>query len=166
MFENAQLEEAIQEAYARARTDLVYLDTISISNPMADPIYLVRDRLDYDLTLETGVVKHFTASGFRFTLPAAGDNGVQDLSLAIDNVDRRPSDFIKKVVGSPDPVEIVFRPYISTDLTRPQMTPPLTLFLTDVQITAAEVIGRATFADILNRKFLSEAYLHRRFPAL
>lgn len=160
------LTDAIREAYATARTDLVYLDTISLSNPAVESIYLVRDRKDFDLTLETGEVKHFVATGFRFTLPAAGDNGVQDLNLAIDNVDRRPSDFIRAVLANNDPVEVVFRPYVSNDLSKPQMNPPLTLYLRDIQITAIEISGRATFADILNRKFLSELYTRRRFPSL
>lgn len=163
---HSTLSEAIQEAYATSRTDLVYLDTLSISNPAVETLYLVRDRSDHTLTLEDHTTHLFSACGFRFTLPAAGDNGLQDLSLAIDNVDRKPSDFIKTVLGNNAPVEIVFRPYISTDKTKPQMNPPLTLFLTDIQISAVEVVGRATFADILNRKFLSELYTRRRFPAL
>jgi Domain of unknown function (DUF1833) len=166
MPDDSPLSAAIREAYATAQTNLVYLDTLSISNPAVETLYLVRDRKDYDLTLEDGTTHHFIATGFRFTLPAAGDNGVQDLNLAIDNIDRRPSDFIKAVLSNNDPVQVVFRPYISSDLTKPQMNPPLILFLRDIQINAVEISGRATFADVLNRKFLSELYTRRRFPAL
>jgi hypothetical protein len=63
-------------------------------------------------------------------------------------------------------VTITYRPYLSTDFERPAMVPPLSLFLTDIVITAVEVVGRATFADILNRSFLPDNYTRRKFPGL
>lgn len=160
------LEDAIREAYATARNDVVYIETLEISNPLTDTMYLVRDRVDHNLTLENGEVKLFRATAFRFTLPAAGENGLQELNLAVDNVDRRVTDFVNAVRESNDPVVIKYRPYLSEDPTTPQMNPPLTLYLVDIVITAVEVSGRATFADILNRKFLTDIYSRRRFPAL
>lgn len=163
----SSLGAAIREAYATAQSDVVYLDTLEITNSAADPLYLVRDRVDWIFDLGGGAgTQFFTACGFRFVLPAAGENGLQELSLAIDNIDRKASDFVKLVLGSPDPVVVKYRPYLHSDPSTPQMNPPLTLFLTDIVVTAIEVTGRATFADILNRKFLSELYSRRRFPAL
>jgi len=160
------LSLAIQEAYATARSDVVYLDTLTIAHPATETLYLVKDRADHDLTLETGETHHFVATAFRFILPGDGDNGLQDLQLAVDNVDRRATDFLKACVGSSAPIVVTYRPYMDSDKTRPQMNPPLTLFLTDAVVKATEVTGRATFADILNRKYLSESYVRRRFPAL
>lgn len=156
----------MREAYATARTDVVYLDTLEINHPSQTSIYIVRDRVDHDLTIAPGVVKTFTACGFQFSLPAAGENGLQELSLAVDNIDRRPSDFVNAVRESLEPVQVIYRPYLSNDPTTPQLNPPLKLFLTDVAITAVSVTGKATFADILNRTFLGELYTRRRFPAL
>ena len=160
------LEDAIKEAYATARSDVVYLDTLEITNVATDPLYLVKDRQDHTLTLETGVSHLFTATAFRFVLPSAGDNGLQDLTLAVDNVDRRITQYIKTVMESNQTVQVAYRPFMAHDKTKPQMTHPLILFLTDVVITAAEVTGRATFADVLNRKYLNDLYVRRRFPAL
>lgn len=159
-------EDAIKEAYATAQSDVYYLETLEIANPLVETLYLVRDRVDHNLKLENGQTKLFTGTGFRFTLPNAGDNGLQELALAVDNVDRRVTDFIKDVLPSHDPVEVKYRPYLSNDPETPQMNPPLVLYLTDIQVTATEVTGRATFADVLNRKFLAELYNRRRFPAL
>lgn len=159
------LTEAIREAYATAHSDVVFLHTLEISNPLTPTLYLVQDRVDHMLGIN-GVLTQFVATGFRFILPSTGENGLQELGLAVDNVDRRPSDFVKAVRESSDPVTVIYRPYLHTEPMTPQMNPPLTLFLTDIQITAAEVVGRATFADVLNRKFLSELYTRRRFPAL
>ncbi len=160
------LTAAIQEAYATARSDVFYLDTIQLSCEGVDTLYLVRDRVDHILTIGPGETQLFTACGFRFVLPGAGDNGLQELGLAIDNVDRKPSDFVKSVVALNSPVTVTYRPYLSNDPTTPQMNPPLVLYLVDIVITAMEVTGRATMAEVLNRKFLSELYTRRRFPAL
>lgn len=161
-----ELSEALREAYATARSDVVYLDTLQISTPGIPTLWLVKDRVDHTFGLETGGSQLFTATAFRMSLPSANDSGLQDLSLSVDNVDRRASDFVKAALNVNKPIQVTYRPYMHSDPTQPQMNPPLVLFLTDVVITAAEVTGRATFADILNRKFLSDLYVRRRFPAL
>jgi hypothetical protein len=164
---NTALTEAIKEAYASAPTGVVYLETLQISHPLVvEDIFLVNDRVNHAMTLETAVVKNFRACSFRMALPASGDTGLQELSLTIDNVGREISDFMTTVRDSLDPVVITYRPYLSTDLTTPQMDPPLVLNLTDVVVTAAEVSGRATFADIINRKFPTDFYTRSRFPGL
>lgn len=159
-------QAAIREAYATSRTDIVYLDTLEISNPATGTLYLVQDRVDNIFRLEDGSDHLFTACGFRFSLPAVSANGLQDLALAIDNVDRRASDFITSAIGSGKPVQVIYRPYMSNDLLTPQLNPPLVLYLTDIVISALDVSGRATFADLLNRRFLTERYTHARFPSL
>lgn len=163
---NSALQEALREAYATAQSNVVQLDTLEFSHPNVDPLFLVKDRVDHLLRLETGVWKTFIATAIRFTLPATGENGLQDLNIAVDNVDRRPTLFVQKCIGSRDPVQVVYRPYLSTDNTAPQIDPPLRLYLRDIQIRAEEVTGRATFADVLNRKFLTDTFNRRRFPTL
>lgn len=160
------LSQAIREAYASAQSDAFYLDTLEVAHPGIATMYLVADRVDHFLKLETGHVFQFMPCGFRFTLPATGENGIQELSLAIDNVERKPSDFIKQIVNSPDSTTVTYRPYISTDLDNPAMNPPLILFLSDIIVTPVEVTARASFADVLNRSFLSKSYTRRAFPGL
>lgn len=162
------LTDALKEAYATAQSDVVYLDTLDIRHPdVVLPILLIADRIGRDLLIEDDTIQTFSPCGFRFVLPSAGDNGVQELSVAIDNVDRRASDFVKSVSGSKDPVTITYRPFLLDDgIATLAMNPPLILFLTDVVITASDITGRATFADILNRDFLSVNYSRRNFPGL
>lgn len=164
---NTTLTEAIKEAYASAPSAVVYLETLQLSHPLVGTdIFLVNDRVGHTMTLETAVPKVFRACAFRMALPASGDGGIQELSLAIDNVGREISDFINTVRDSLSPVSVTYRPYLSTDLTTPQMDPPLVLNLTDIVVTAVEVTGRATFADIINRKFPTDFYTRSRFPGL
>ena len=165
---NNSLNDAIKEAYALAPSTTTVLDTIEISHPSVEggSLYLVRAIEPLTLTLETGAQKIFEPVGFQFTLPAAGENGRQDMQISIDNVDRRISDFIEKAKNYYEPVKVTYRPYLSSDLTTPQMNPPLVLSLQDVSVTVQAVSGRASFADVLNQKFPKEYYTRKRFPSL
>ncbi len=162
------LSDAIREAYACCPTSVVILETIEISHPLvAESLYLVRNNEEIVATLETDEVVTFQPVGFRMSLPASGENGIQELSLAVDNIDRVASDFIEQVYASSDPVIITYRPYRSDDLTQHGLGDnPLILTLTDVRINSFEVSGKATFGDLLNKPFLTENYTRKRFPSL
>ena len=128
---------------------------------------MVQDRVAWDFTLEDGVtVQTFDPVPFRFTQPAAGANGVQEMSLGIDNVDRQVTDFIDSIGAINAPVEVTYRPYLSDDPATVQMDPPLVLYLTDLKINAFEVVGRATFTNIVGAGYLKEYYDRKRFPGL
>ena len=164
---NTALTEAIKEAYALAPSNIVVIETLELTHPsVGGSLYMVQDRVPLTLTLETGKSVEFEPVPFRFTLPSAGENGRQELRLAIDNIDRRVSDFVNQAKDYPEPVKVIYRPYLSNDFTKPQMNPPLSLSLQQISMTVVEVSGRATFADILNKKFPSELYTRRRFPSL
>lgn len=164
---NTTLSAAIREAYALAPAGEVILETIQISHPsVAVPKFLVLDRQDQVFGLEDGSTAVFTACGFRMALPAAGDNGIQELDIAIDNVDQAIGDFIEQVVDSNLAVNVVYRPYLISNPNIPQMNPPLRLLLTDIVVTNVEVTGKATFGDVLNRSFPTQLYTRARFPSL
>lgn len=165
---NTALEEALKEAYASAPTNVAILETLEISHPSlpSGTLYLIKNREDLTLTLESGQQKLFTACAFNMALPAAGDSGLQELSITIDNIDRQVSDFVAQAVNYATPVQMLYRPYLSNNLTQPQMNPPLALSLTDVTVTVFQVSGKATFADIINTKFPSDFYTRSRFPSL
>lgn len=165
---NDTISEALKEAYASAPSDVVYLQTIELSHPnIDDPIRLVTDRVDHTFTLEDGTTTAlFEAAAFAMSLPASGDNGVQQLNIQIDNVDERVSDFITSVEDSILPVKCIMRPYLANDPTTCQQIPPLTLFLSDITVNEITATGKATFADILNKAYPTEYYTRARFPSL
>lgn len=158
---------AIKEAFAVATSNVAHLDTLEISHPsLPNKIRIVKNRTDLTLTLETGESVLFDGTAFRMALPPSGDNGLQELTISIDNVDRQVSDFLNSVKSSSLPPQITYRPYLSNDLTEPQMDPPLVLFLSDAKVTVFEATGRASFADLINKKFPTETYTRDRFPGL
>lgn len=164
---NQAFTDAIKEAYALAPTNQVTLETLEIRQlGVQVSVFMVQSRRSVSALDETGVLRHFEPVGFQFSLPASSQDGFQSLNVAIDNVGRRGIDFVQTALESVVPVQIVYRPYFSTDLSQPQMKPPLVLILKDISITVAQITGQATFMDIINKKFPSQLYTRDRFPAL
>lgn len=164
---NPSLEDAIKEAYAVAPTSKVIYDTLEIKQPtVQDPIYLVRAQREIVAFDEDGNERTFRPAGFQFSLPPENEEGFRSLNIAIDNVGREVSDFVNSAKSEQVVVEVIYRPYLSDDLSMPQMNPPLVLYLKDLQITPSQVTGRATFMDIVNKRFPTELYTRARFPAL
>ena len=158
---------ALKEAYASVPTNVVVLDTLEIYHPsIVGHIYLVRNLEPLTLTLEDTTTHEFEAANFDLRLPKKSDEGVQDLELKICNVDRRVSDFMDNAANFQSKVVCLYRPYLSNDLTQPQMVPALMLTLSDVQATVYEVTARASFADLVNRKFPNQIYSRATFPGL
>lgn len=164
---NPSLQDAIKEAYAIAPSNKVILDTLEIRQTgVQAPIYIVRSKRKIIALDEDAVSRTFLPVGFQFALPPENEEGFRSLNISIDNIGRQVSDFVNAAISQRVPVEVIYRPYLSDDLTRPQMIPPLVLFLRDIQITTEQVTGKATFMDIVNRKFPTELYTRARFPSL
>lgn len=161
------LTEAIQEAYAIAPATKSVIHTLQISqDAVQDPIYIAQARQELVALDENGIERYFAPVGFQFSLPPSDEEGFRSLTIAIDNIDQRVTDFVELAKSEVEPVRVVYRPYLSDDLSGPQMNPPLVLFLKELQITAFQVVGRATFMDIINKTFPNELYTRNRFPAL
>jgi len=164
---NPSLSDAIKEAFAVAPVTKVIYDTLEIRQATVQPsIFLVRSHQVLQAVDENGVTRTFIPVGFSITLPPETKDGFRSLSIAIDNIGGSVVQFIQKALSSQVPVEVIYRPYLSDDLSRPAMNPPLVLYLTDIQITPTQVTGRATFMDVVNRRFPSELYTRARFPGL
>lgn len=166
---NESLHPALVEAYALAPTGVVQFHTLELRHEqMSAPLYLIQGHFHRELKLDpldaTPVV--FRACAFEFKLPATDDGGLQELTVTIDNTNNRVSDFCESAMQYPAPVEIRYRPYLSTDLNTPLMDPPLRLFLLNVRVQENQVVGRAVPVDFLNLKFPTEVYDTTRFPTL
>lgn len=161
------LSAAMAQAYNMAPAAVVIVNTLEISHPaVMEPIRIAQAHENIMLTLETGENVLFEAMPFKFSPPTVGENGIQEMSLAIDNVDLRVSDFCEIASLFPKPVEVRYRPYLKNDPTTPQMVPPLLLYLKDVTYQGGQVTARATMGDLVNRKFPSELYTRERFPSI
>ncbi len=86
--------------------------------------------------------------------------------MTLDNVSREIVRHLDAAAMSREVIEVTYRPYLSTDLEGPQMDPPITLTLTDIEVDVFRATGRARMLDIGNKAFPADLYTARRFPGL
>jgi hypothetical protein len=159
--------DAIKEAFAIAPATSFIYETLEIhQEDVQRSIRIVKARQGITATDENGDTHFYEPVGFQITLPPSNEEGFRSINVAVDNVSRRISDFINLAKSAVIPVKVIYRPFLSNDLSAPQMDPPLVLYLKDVQVTAMQVTGRATFMDVVNMKFPSQLYTRDRFPSL
>lgn len=170
----SSLQDAIKEAYATARSDIAQIESIELNHPsISGSVYLVKSMTDLVLGLEDGYNEQipgpsvlFTACSFGVKRPSVNSDGLQELQLVMDNVDRRISDFFKQTVNFTTEVKCIYRLHLSSDLLTPQLVPPLEMTLSDIEVGDIQVSARASVADLVNKTFPSENYTRRRFPGL
>lgn len=167
------LEEALKEAYAAAPNNLIVYDTLEFRHPeWITPIRVVRDfvnlvaRLEADAPLNPGEDVTFTGFAFDMARPDVDPNSSPEVSITIDNVSLEIEDALLQTVTSVYPIEVTYRPYLSSNLTMPAMNPPMTLVLQQVQASSSKITAVARLGDFANKKFPSEEYTSRRFPGL
>ena len=173
------LEQAIREAYASAPADTVILHTLELRHPaFADDdgrptaVRVVRDHADLTARLEAGApldageTVRFVALAFELELPPVDTAPVPEISVTLDNVSREIVRHLDAAATSLERIEVTYRPYLSTDLEGPQMDPPITLTMTEVEVDVFRATGRARMLDIGNRAFPAETYTAKRFPGL
>ncbi len=167
------LSAAIKEAYASAPSDVVVLHTLELRHPTFDePIRVVNDHQDLVATLEATAPENpaeavtFVRFAFRFTLPDVMSSGMPEIEIEIDNLAPEIIGYMDAAAQTEELIEVTYRPFLSTDLSAPQMDPPITLVLHDVEATVFTLRGRASFGDFGNRRFPNETYDAERFPGL
>lgn len=171
--------QALAIAYASAPETDVLLDTLEfrhasfITAGLPYAVRVVNDHtpllayLEDDAPLNAGEEVEFMPLRFSLTRPSESDSGsTPELELVIDNAARALVPYLDAVKESRDPIEITWRPYLAADLAAPHMTPVLTLYLTTVSLNMSQVVARAGFSNMLNRRFPALEYLSLTHPGL
>jgi hypothetical protein len=163
----------LREAYAAAPADTVILHTLEIWHPSFDqPIRVVRDMVDLEARLEARAARDggqrvtFIALAFDLDLPPVDTAPVPEIAITLDNVGQEIIDALEAAAISQDKIEVIYRPYLSTDLEGPQMDPPITLTLAEVEADTLRISGRARMLDAGNKSLPSITYTAQRFPGL
>ena len=71
--------------------------------------------------------------GFDLDLPPVDIAPVPEVVLTLDNVSREIVKHLDAASESETSIEVTYRPYLSNDVEGPQMDPPITLVLTEVE---------------------------------
>ncbi len=162
------LTDALKEAYAACPDNVVLLHTLQFDHvAFTQPIRLVLNTESITATLEDGTNQAtFVAANFELTLPEVSDAPVPEVQIAVDNVDREILLNIEAAMADPKKITVTYRPYLSTDLSEPQMNPPMTMQVKHIEADLFRVTARAGFADLSNKRFPGEEYDTLRFAGL
>lgn len=123
-------------------------------------------RLEAGAPLNAGQMVAFVALAFDLQRPNVDTGPVPEITVVMDNVGREITDALDAAAISQDKIEVTYRPYLSTDIDGPQMDPPITLVLTEVEADPLRVTGRARMLDIGNKAFPGLTYTAKKFPGL
>jgi hypothetical protein len=170
---DATLSEAIKEAYAIAPSNAVILHTLEIRHPnFLAPIRVVRDYQDLSARLEdsapenAGETVEFIAFAFDIKPPDSTSDGIPTCVIEMDNVSQEILANVDRAMFSQQQITVIYRAYLSNDLSGPQNDPPLTMNLLSVEANLMRVRATAGFTNIANRKFPASYYSLTRFPGL
>lgn len=170
---DAALSAALAEAYASAPTDAVIYHTLEINHAtFATPIRVVRDSADLDATLEADAPSDpstevtFTAYAFEIVPPEVTLDGAPRLQIEIDNVSREILANIELAMSSRELLTVIYRAFLSSDLSGPQNDPPLSLTIFSISATPLRIRALAGFQDVANKRFPGEEYTAETFPGL
>lgn len=170
---DSTLTQAIKEAYASAPSNVIIYHTIELWHPaFSAPIRVVRDYTDLTATLEASAPRNastavtFVAFNFEFTKPEVSSTGLPEVTLTMDNVDRAIVANIEAALSTTDLVTVIYREFISSDLTAPQNNPPLSLIITSVVADLYKVTAVASFPNLMNKRFPTLEYSAETFVGL
>lgn len=170
---DASLSAALKEAYAVAPKNVIVYHTLEIHHStFSTPIRVVRDFADLTATLEAsapvdpGVSVTFVGFAFDLVKPEVSAQGLPQLTIELDNVDRQILAAIEQAMTTTDKITVIYREYISSDLSGPQNDPPMELTISAITVDVLRIRATAGFGDWINRKFPSAEYTPETFPGL
>lgn len=171
----ASITAALRRTYASAPTAEVVYHTIEIHHAsFAEPIRLVQGFEEIAATLEADAPENggeevtFTPIVFDFDLPPTRAEEVPFMEVTINDASRLIVEPLEAAQEEPSEIRMIYRPYLSSDLSAPQMSPPLSLYFDRIRVSTSEsrVTGHATFDDFRNKAFPSKNYTPAEFPGL
>lgn len=171
--------EAIQEAYAVNPTDIQIFHTIELLNDSfrdADgnptSIRIVQSQnnliagLEVDAPRNAGEMVEFVAVAFNLSLPELTDSSAPTLTLSIDNAAPIVEPYLRDAVNYSSRTLLIYRPYVSSDLSQPHINPVIELDVVTATATASAVAITAQPSNLANKAFPKRKYTIKDFPAL
>lgn len=175
----ANITEALKEAYASNPDGVVIIHTLEFvhpnfrdenNQPTAIRVAITHDvfnaQLESSAPLNPSEYVDFLPMNFDLSLPNVEHVATPEIDISIDNVSRDIEDNLAIAAASPFITEVIYRPYLSTDLTGPQMNPPLRLQLISAEADDFRVTARAGYGNTANKNCPSDIYNTERFPGL
>lgn len=156
--------EAWSEANAACPPSVLTYITLEVNHPsFAQPARIVANVAD-DMTL--GGQLH-VACPFEAAYPEQREGQPPSTKVKIDNVNRELVPKIRAALGTRAYIKVLYREYLSSDLTAPAYG-PVEFLLKDVAMVGTSLTGSATVAMLTNKRFprQDQNYDYLRFPSL
>lgn len=175
----ADYAQALKEAYASVPAEQVILDTLELRHPAfvddegrPAAARIVRGfenlfaTLEADAPMDPGRTVEFVAMPFDFKLPGFEEGRVPELGITLDNIGRELQGWLEAASSSPQVLEATYRPYLVSDLSGPQMDPPIHMLVTEVSSDVFQIRLKASMDDVNNWAFPHRVYQPSEFPGL
>lgn len=153
----------LKTVYASAPAAEVIIPTLEII--AGETIYACGGFEDQTLTLETGETITFEATGMDVQLPKRDNSGNQSLQFTIENVTGVAQRLIEDSVEAGENIKIVYRSYLSSDLTAPAEA-PIVLDVEGAQFNGGSVDVRCIFQSPINTAWPKQRYTADFAPGL
>lgn len=175
-----RMSEAIAEAYASAPSSVVVLHTLEFlhpnfvddfGNPTSARVVRQYDsitaRLEATAPRNPGEYVDFQGVMFDVVPPSEEDSGnTPDLRISIDNAMGVLMPYLDQAIESLVPIQVIYRPYLNTDLSLPHIDPPLVMTVRSISADVFRVTASASFGDVANRRFPYVLYKASQHPGL
>lgn len=146
----------IEEAYERAPANVIYYDTLEISDNVVghDPILIVRSMRR--ITTNQGT---FQPVMFDFALPGTEGGVSAEMTATIEGVTSEARQYIRAAAMSTTPVSVHYRQYISTDPNNdpadwdPDVDVTTPIQVKEIKETMNGIEAMASFPDLVNKPF-------------
>lgn len=154
---------AINRLYASSGSEVI-IGTLQV-NIGGQSHYLCEGYENITAVTEEGVTVTFMACAIVLSLPARNEDGTQDLKFMLCNIDGVVSTAIKSTIDTLSSASIIFRKYISSDLTAPA-EPPYIMPVKGGSWTPLTVNVTAGFKSMLDYAWPRDRYTLTYFPGL
>ena len=175
----AELSEALKEAYASNPVGQVIVETLEFRHPsfvddngnpaafrIVNQFEDVFATLEATAPLQAGQTVQFVAFAFDVQLPGFEEGQAPTLKITVDNVGRELMEQLELATASQAAIEVTYRPYLLTDLTGPQMDPPITMQVLSAEADLMSIAFDCSLDDVSNIAFPNRIYTPGAFPGL
>lgn len=155
----------LQRVFASGGTEVV-IPTLEITcTAWVAPILLCNGFENHTCVTEDARTLTFIASAIKVALPKRDTSGTQVLTFGIDNVTGEAQQLVDQALEAGERVHLIFRHYLSIDLSAPAET-PLKFVVRDGVMEGGALQINAAFFDMINTAWPRRYYTPEFSPGL
>lgn len=123
-------------------------------------------RIEAGAPFGAGQYVTFQPAAFDVELPTKGVSGEHSMNINIDGASAEITRQLERVAtGVRAPIQVIFREFVSTDLSMPQST-PIKMTVLNPSVNGNRVSAQASYSDLLNKAYPSIKYTLNTHPGL